>query len=91
MKKVKQSRFSKKQLGLILGLLFLSVGAYLFVWPRRLAINQEFTPEFGFFLKSVDQLHNIIEDLSIRVPNTIKNYKYFSGLKTHKWNYLPED
>ena len=32
----------------------------------------------------------IIEDLTIKFPNAIKNYTYFSVIKTHKWNYMPE-
>ena len=40
--------------------------------------------EFGFILNNVYQLHKIMEDLSIKFPDTIKNYTYFSVTKTHK-------
>ena len=46
--------------------------------------------EFLFYLKDVNQLHEIMKDLSIKFPDAIKNYTYFSITKTHKWNYLPE-
>ena len=39
--------------------------------------------EFGFILENVNQLHQIIGDLSKKFPDTIKNYTYFSTTQTH--------
>ena len=43
--------------------------------------------EFGFILRNAHQLHQIMEDLSKKFPDTIKNYTYFCAVKTHK-SYL---
>jgi len=47
--------------------------------------------ELLFYLQNANQLHDIMRDLSIKFPDAIKNYTYFSILKTYKWNYMPED
>lgn len=47
--------------------------------------------ELVFILKSTDQLIKIIDDLSSKFPETIKNYKYEGLTKTHKWVYMPEE
>jgi DNA-binding Lrp family transcriptional regulator len=47
--------------------------------------------EFIFILESANQLHDIMKDLEIKFPNTIKNYIYFSATKTHKWSWMPEE
>lgn len=41
--------------------------------------------ELGFCLNNANQLHQIMEDLSSKFPDVIKNYKYFSNTKTHKY------
>ena len=41
--------------------------------------------ELMFILNNANQLHQIMEDLSSKFPNTIENYKYFSTTKTHKF------
>jgi len=41
--------------------------------------------ELMFILNNANQLHQIMEDLSSKFPNTIENYKYFSTTKTHKY------
>jgi Lrp/AsnC family leucine-responsive transcriptional regulator len=40
--------------------------------------------EFAFVLNNSHQLHQIMEDLSNKFPDTIKNYTYFNSIKTHK-------
>jgi Lrp/AsnC family transcriptional regulator for asnA, asnC and gidA len=47
--------------------------------------------ELLFILRSADQLHKIMEDLSMKFPDTIKNYIYFSAIETHKWSWMPEE
>jgi len=42
-----------------------------------------------FILKDITQLHNIINDLSSKFPETIKNFNYFSHKKLHKYNKVP--
>jgi len=41
--------------------------------------------ELIFCLNNANQLHQIFEDLSSKFPGSIKNYKYFSSTKIHKW------
>jgi len=41
--------------------------------------------ELVFILNNANQLHQIMEDLSAKFPDTIKSYKYFSNTKTHKY------
>jgi DNA-binding Lrp family transcriptional regulator len=40
--------------------------------------------EFGFILNNAHQLRQIMEDISNKFPDTIKNYTYFCITKTHK-------
>jgi Lrp/AsnC family transcriptional regulator for asnA, asnC and gidA len=47
--------------------------------------------ELLFILKSANQLHKIMENLSLKFPDTIKNYIYFSAIETHKWSWMPEE
>ena len=46
--------------------------------------------ELLFYLENANQLHEIMSDISVKFPDAIKNYSYFSIIKVHKWNYLPE-
>lgn len=45
--------------------------------------------ELDFCLRNANHLHQIMDDIGIRFPNVIRNYQYFSVMKTHKNNYLP--
>jgi Lrp/AsnC family leucine-responsive transcriptional regulator len=45
--------------------------------------------EFDFIVKDVTQLSHIMEELKIKFPNTIKNYKYFFQPEIHKIVYIP--
>lgn len=45
--------------------------------------------ELEFYLKNIEQLHEIMEDMSLKFPDSIKTYNYFSYLKTHKINSMP--
>jgi len=47
--------------------------------------------EVMFYLNNANQLHEIMRDLSTKFPNSIKNYTYSLTIKTHKWNYMPEE
>ncbi len=40
--------------------------------------------EIGFYLNNSYQLNQIMEDLSSKFPDAIKNYTYFSVIKTYK-------
>jgi Lrp/AsnC family leucine-responsive transcriptional regulator len=42
--------------------------------------------ELTFALNNANQLHQIIGDVSLKFPDAIKNYKYFSITKTHKYS-----
>jgi Lrp/AsnC family transcriptional regulator for asnA, asnC and gidA len=41
--------------------------------------------ELVFILNNVNQLHEIMKDLSEKFPDTIKNYSNYRSIKTHKW------
>jgi len=41
--------------------------------------------ELVFILNNVNQLHEVMRDVSLKFPDSIKNYTYFSSLKTYKW------
>lgn len=46
--------------------------------------------ELNFIVKDVNQFYEIMEDLTIKFPDTIQNYKYFYVSKIHKLQYIPE-
>ena len=41
--------------------------------------------ELTFALNNANQLHKIIEDITIRFPDSIKNYKYLTNTHTYKY------
>ncbi len=45
--------------------------------------------DIGFALKNITQLLDIINDLSSKFPETIKNFRYYSRVKQHKYNLIP--
>jgi len=45
--------------------------------------------EVEFYLKSVDQIYSIMNDLANKFPDSIRNYTYISVIKTHKYSLLP--
>jgi len=47
--------------------------------------------ELVYILKNVKDLHEIIADISKKFPDKIKNYTYFVVVKSHKWEFLPEE
>ena len=47
--------------------------------------------EMEFYLKNVHELHEIMEDIALKFPDTIRNYKYVSVVTTHKKTYIPEE
>ena len=47
--------------------------------------------ELELIVKNVDQLKQIIEDISIKFPKMIRSYIYFSVAKSHKWVDIPEE
>lgn len=46
--------------------------------------------ELEFDVENLDQLHQILQDLTIRFPNMIRNYRYFNVIKGHALTFLPE-
>ena len=53
------------------------------------ALGQAADLELEFYLENVEQLHHIMEDISLKFPESIKNFKYFSYFKRHKYNLMP--
>ena len=47
--------------------------------------------ELVFILTNVNQLHQIMDDLSIKFPNTIKKFTYFTATETYKWDHMIRD
>ena len=47
--------------------------------------------ELEIIVKNVDQLKQIIEEISIKFPKMIRSYMYFSVTKSHKWVEMPEE
>ena len=45
--------------------------------------------EIEFFLKDIGQIHKIMEDLSIKFPNTIRNYEYIYVIESNKYEFFP--
>ena len=46
--------------------------------------------ELEFHLKSLNEMHDILRDLIVKFPGTIKNYKFFNYTDINKMQYMPE-
>ena len=46
--------------------------------------------ELDLIIDSIEQLHQIMEDVIIKFPNSIKNYDYFYESEVHKIQFIPE-
>jgi Lrp/AsnC family transcriptional regulator for asnA, asnC and gidA len=67
--------------------------AYLESKPNlvgRIMILGQMDLEFLFFLKSIEEIQDIMNDLSSKFPQTIKDYTYSSHTHSYKFQYLPE-
>lgn len=53
------------------------------------AIGHAADLELEFYFENVEHLHNVMEDISLKFPESIKNFKYFSYLKNHKYSVIP--
>jgi len=47
--------------------------------------------ELELIVKNVDQLKQIIEEISIKFPKMIRSYTYFNVAKSYKWVDIPEE
>lgn len=47
--------------------------------------------EFEYHLRSEEELHDIVNDISNKFPESIRSYKYLSVKQIHKLLYLPEN
>ena len=47
--------------------------------------------ELEIIVNNVNQLKQIIEEISIKFPKMIRSYMYFSVTKSHKWVEMPEE
>lgn len=52
------------------------------------AIGHSSDLELEFFLKNTEILHRIMDNLTMKFPNSIKTYNFFSYLDTHKSIYM---
>ena len=46
--------------------------------------------ELDFYLKDLNHLHEIMDDLTVKFPNDIRNYSYVHDPTLHKLLYIPE-
>jgi Lrp/AsnC family leucine-responsive transcriptional regulator len=46
--------------------------------------------EVEFIVNNLEQLREIMENVELKFPNAIKNYKYFCCKKVHKIQFMPE-
>lgn len=46
--------------------------------------------ELEFHVENADQLYHIMNEVSVKFPNAIRNYKHFIIKKVHKLRYMPE-
>ena len=66
---------------------------YLEINPHLSYIDKTFgyaDLELELIVKNVNQLNEIIEDISSKFPKMIRSYTYFSVAKSHKWVDIPE-
>lgn len=47
--------------------------------------------ELDLYLKNLDHLHEVMDDLTIKFPNDIRNYSYVHDPTLHKLRYIPEE
>jgi len=47
--------------------------------------------ELEFLFKNINELHQTMEDLSKKFPDTIRNYNFVYVVETHKYRYLPSN
>jgi len=47
--------------------------------------------EFEFHLKSIDEIHDIIESIKLRFPGVVRDSNYFIYKKLHKVQLMPEE
>lgn len=59
------------------------------IWWVMHSVGRNVDLDFEFILKDITHLQQIINDLSAKFPESIKNFKYFSTVKNHKWNDIP--
>jgi Lrp/AsnC family transcriptional regulator for asnA, asnC and gidA len=67
---------------------------YVVTNPHLVSINETTGIshlELELHLKSITDLHNFMNDINIKFPNALRNYKYFIFQKTHKYLFLPEE
>ena len=46
--------------------------------------------ELEFHLKNLNDLHKIMEDINVKFPNIVKNYRYIYATDVYKMHYMPE-
>ena len=66
---------------------------YLEKYPHLSYIDKTFgyaDLELELIVKDVNQLKQIIEDISSKFPTMIRSYTYFSVAESHKWVDIPE-
>jgi len=65
---------------------YIRTNPYLIRILKALITNVDI--HFTFLLRNVEDLRNIIENLTSKFPNLISNYEFYSTFKIHKNNYM---
>lgn len=66
---------------------------YVRLNPNFVGINRSLgyvDLELEFYLKNISEVHRVMEDISVKFPDTIRNYKYVYVIETHKYHFFPE-
>ena len=64
---------------------YIKKNPYLYFIENNIGISDI---SLQFYLKDSNQLHEILEDLSINIPDTIKSYKYHMLTKEHPRKFI---
>jgi len=46
--------------------------------------------ELEFYLHNIDEIHRIMEDLSVKFPNAVRYYTYVYVIETYRYHFLPK-
>ena len=60
------------------------------IYSSYISLGDAADLEYEIFLKNLNQLHQIIESVTMKFPDCIKNYRYYTIIEKHKNTYIPD-
>ena len=75
-------------MGLLVSLNYIIANPH--VRSRYISLGNAADLEYEINLKNVNHLHKTMEDITTKFPNSVRNYRYHTGLERHKNRYLPD-